>query len=91
VREWIKVDMTIQLHFYENFALGFSRSLQSNWHSHLALQLTLGLQGDFQSLTPDDSSTTSMMEADSCEHTPSAFTPARVQSTTSEFACFAPK
>jgi AraC-like DNA-binding protein len=84
--------MSIQLHFYENFALGFSRSLQSNWHSHLALQLTLALQGDFQVLTSMPSCSLACGKSDEnseCAHTPTGTD--AIRSVSSEFACFAPK
>jgi AraC-like DNA-binding protein len=87
--------MSIQLHFYENFALGFSRSLQSNWHSHLALQLTLALQGDFQVLTSIPSCASACGKSDEnndCAHSLCTLSSAdAIRSVSSEFACFAPK
>ncbi len=39
--------MSVQVHFYQDTALGFSRGHNSNTHAHLALQLTLGLEQEF--------------------------------------------
>jgi AraC-like DNA-binding protein len=39
--------MSVQVHFYQDTALGFSRGHNSNVHAHLALQLTVGLEQDF--------------------------------------------
>ena len=39
--------MSVQVHFYPDTALGFSRGHNSNMHAHLALQLTLGLEHEF--------------------------------------------
>jgi AraC-like DNA-binding protein len=45
--------MSVQLHFYQDSALAFSRGHNSNPHAHLALQLTLGLEGEFEVFMPD--------------------------------------
>ncbi len=45
--------MSVQLHFYQDSALAFSRSHNSNPHAHLALQLTLGLEAEFEVFMPD--------------------------------------
>jgi AraC-like DNA-binding protein len=45
--------MSVQLHFYQDSALAFSRSHNSNPHAHLALQLTLGLDREFEVFLPD--------------------------------------
>jgi len=45
--------MSIQVFLFEKAALGFARNLNSNTHSHLALQLTLGLERDFCLHRPD--------------------------------------
>lgn len=39
--------MTIRIHFYKNIALCFATEHQSNMHAHQALQITVGLDGDF--------------------------------------------
>lgn len=45
--------MSIQVFLFDGIALGFARNLNSNAHSHLALQLTLGLERDFSLQRPD--------------------------------------
>jgi AraC-like DNA-binding protein len=45
--------MSVQLHFYDGLALAFSRGHSSNPHAHLALQLTLGLEREFEVQLPD--------------------------------------
>jgi AraC family transcriptional regulator len=45
--------MSVQVHFYQDTALGFSRGHNSNMHAHLALQLTLGLEREFMVCRPD--------------------------------------
>lgn len=45
--------MSIQVFLFDSMALGFARNLNSNAHSHLALQLTLGLDREFALQRPD--------------------------------------
>jgi len=40
--------MSVQVHFYQDTALGFASGHKSNPHAHLALQLTLGLDQEFE-------------------------------------------
>lgn len=47
--------MSIQVFLFQDTALGFAQQLNSNTHSHLALQLTLGLDRDFELQRPDAS------------------------------------
>lgn len=46
--------MSIQVFLFPEIALGFALKLNSNAHSHLALQLTFGLDGEFVLQQPDD-------------------------------------
>jgi AraC family transcriptional regulator len=39
--------MTVRIHFYKNIALCFAMKHQSNMHAHQALQMTVGLDGEF--------------------------------------------
>lgn len=39
--------MTVRIHFYKNIALCFAMKHQSNMHAHQALQITIGLEEDF--------------------------------------------
>lgn len=49
--------MSIQVFLFAETALGFARQLKSNAHSHLALQLTLGLECDYALQRPDGTGT----------------------------------
>lgn len=39
--------MTVRIHFYRNIALCFAMKHQTSMHAHQALQITVGLDGDF--------------------------------------------
>lgn len=45
--------MSIQVFLFADTALGFAQRLNSNAHSHLALQLTMGLDADYALQRPD--------------------------------------